>query len=153
MKIVHIVGRSNTGKTTFIKQVIPELERKGRVAVVKHLRDHRYNLQKGKDTTEFFDSGATISIGIDHEKSVAAIRTTALDDILQFLFLEGIEYTIIEGFKTRQFPKIVIGDLPAENTVLSNPTVKDVLSSLDRFEDYTPGIKSGKSHKKRGTTR
>jgi molybdopterin-guanine dinucleotide biosynthesis protein MobB len=153
MKIVHIVGRSNTGKTTFIKQVIPELERKGRVAVVKHLGDHRYNLQKGKDTTEFFDSGATMSIGIDYEKSVAAIRTTALDDILQFLFLEGIEYTIIEGFKNRQFPKIVIGDLHVKNTLLSNPTVKDVLLSLDRFEDYPPEIKSGKSQKKGGTTR
>jgi molybdopterin synthase catalytic subunit len=94
-----------------------------------------------------------MSIGIDYEKSVAAIRTTALDDILQFLFLEGIEYTIIEGFKTRQFPKIVIGDLHVKNTLLSNPTVKDVLLSLDRFEDYPPEIKSGKSQKKGGTTR
>jgi molybdopterin synthase catalytic subunit len=43
---------------------------------------------------------------------------------------------IIEGFKSREFPKIVIGDLPADNCIAINPTVEDVLLSLHRFEDY-----------------
>jgi molybdopterin synthase catalytic subunit len=153
MKIIHIVGWSNTGKTTFIKELIPELSRRGRVAVVKHLGDHRYTMEKGKDTTGFFDNGAMISIGIDDEKSVAAIRTTELDDMLQLLVYEGVDYTIIEGFKTRQYPKIVIGDLPVENPVLSNPTVNDVLLSLHRFEDYPEKSRSGDHPKKRGTAR
>ena len=140
MKIIQVVGRSNSGKTSFIRKLIPELEKKGPVAVIKHLGDHEFNLEKGKDTTQFFDSGATISVGVDKKKSVAAFQTTRLDDLLKLLNNQGIEYTIIEGFKTYPFPKIVIGDLPVENCVAANPTVDEVLTSLHQFEDYPQRI-------------
>ena len=136
MKIIQIVGRSNSGKTSFIKKLIPELEEKGRVAVIKHLGDHEFNLEKDKDTTQFFDAGATISFGVDNKKSVGAIRTNRLEDLLLLLNTQGIEYTVIEGFKTYSYPKIVIGDLEIENCVAANPTVHEVLASLHRFEDY-----------------
>jgi molybdopterin synthase catalytic subunit len=45
-------------------------------------------------------------------------------------------FVIIEGFKTRTFPKIVIGDLASETCVMRDPTVDQVLSSLALFEDY-----------------
>lgn len=140
MKIIQIVGRSNSGKTSLIKKLIHELEKKGPVAVIKHLGDHEFNLEKGKDTTQFFDSGATISVGIDKKKSVAVFQTTQLDDLLKLLNNQGIEYTIIEGFKTYRFPKIVIGDLHVENCVAANPTVDEVLTSLHQFEDYPQRI-------------
>ena len=55
MRIIQIVGNSNSGKTTFIKNLIPpELKKKGTVAVIKHLGDHTYNIGEGKDTTVFF---------------------------------------------------------------------------------------------------
>jgi len=136
MKIIQVVGRSNSGKTSFIKKLIPELEKKGRVAVIKHLGDHEFNLEKEKDTTRFFDAGASISFGVDNEKSVGAIRTTRLEDLLSLFNMQEIEYTIIEGFKTHGYTKIVIGDLEIENCVAANPTVHEVLASLHRFEDY-----------------
>ena len=136
MKIIQVVGKSNSGKTSFIKKLIPELEKKGRVAVIKHLGDHEFNLEKEKDTTRFFDAGATISFGVDNKKSVGAIRTTRLEDLLSLLNTQEIEYTVIEGFKTYSYPKIVIGDLAAENCIAANPTVHEVLASLHRFEDY-----------------
>ena len=46
MKIIQVVGRSNSGKTTFIKQLIPILKTQGRVAVIKHLGDHEYELEE-----------------------------------------------------------------------------------------------------------
>jgi molybdopterin-guanine dinucleotide biosynthesis protein MobB len=146
MKIIQVVGRSNSGKTSFIKKLIPELEKKGRVAVIKHLGDHEFNLEKEKDTTQFFDAGATISFGIDDKKSVGAIRTTRLEDLLSLLNTQEIKYTIIEGFKTYSYPKIVIGDLVAENCIAANPTVHEVLATLHRFEDYPKNdrIKNGR---------
>ena len=54
MKIIQIVGRSNSGKTTFIRNLIPELKKRGSVAVIKHLGDHIYNIEEGKDTIGFF---------------------------------------------------------------------------------------------------
>ncbi|MDO8873902.1 MAG: molybdopterin-guanine dinucleotide biosynthesis protein B [Methanoregula sp.] len=138
MKIIQVVGRSNSGKTTFIKQLIPKLKTQGRVAVIKHLGDHEYELEVGKDTTGFFDAGADISVGIDAHKSVAAIRNNSLESALQLLFDQGMNFTVIEGFKQRAFPKIVIGDLETDQCVLTNPSPDEVLESLNAFEDFCP---------------
>jgi molybdopterin-guanine dinucleotide biosynthesis protein MobB len=138
MKIIQIVGSSDSGKTTFIKKLIPALKKKGTVAVIKHLGDHTYNIEEGKDTTEFFNTGADISVGIDSQKAVAAIRKNNLEEILSILFIQGINFAVIEGFKQRTYPKIVIGSLTAENCVLSNPSVGHVITSLDLFENFSP---------------
>jgi molybdopterin-guanine dinucleotide biosynthesis protein MobB len=136
MKIIQITGLSNSGKTTFIKKLIPVLNKKGRVAVIKHLADHEYLLEKGRDTTDFFDGGAEISAGIDGDKSVVAIRNNSLDAILALLKVQRMDYVIVEGFKDRSFKKIVMGDLQVEGCILHNPTVHDVVASIDRFDMY-----------------
>jgi molybdopterin-guanine dinucleotide biosynthesis protein MobB len=136
MKIIQVVGNSNSGKTTFIKNLIPELKKKGNVAVIKHLGDHTYNIEEGKDTTVFFNAGADISVGIDSDKAVAAIRKNTLDDVLGMLFDQKMDFAIIEGFKQRSFPKIVIGNLTADTSILTNPSVDEVISSLNLFENF-----------------
>jgi molybdopterin-guanine dinucleotide biosynthesis protein MobB len=136
MKIIQVVGSSNSGKTTFIKNLIPELKKKGNVAVIKHLGDHTYNIEEGKDTTLFFNAGADISVGIDSDKAVAAIRKNTLDDVLGMLLDQDIDFAIIEGFKQRSFPKIVIGSLTADTCILTNPSVDEVISSLNLFENF-----------------
>jgi len=136
MRIIQIVGLANTGKTTFIRDLIPHLKKYGRVAVIKHMRDHEFALENGKDTTVFFESGSDISVGVDSNKSVMTMKVTDLDRMLAFFKYEGIDFTIIEGFKTRNFPKIVIGDLSIERCTLQNPSVDEVIASLSSFEDY-----------------
>jgi molybdopterin synthase catalytic subunit len=56
--------------------------------------------------------------------------------MLQFFKNDGMDFAVIEGFKKRNFPKIIIGDLPSGTCVLRNPTVDQVISSLPLFEDY-----------------
>jgi molybdopterin-guanine dinucleotide biosynthesis protein MobB len=136
MKIIQVVGNSNSGKTTFIKNLIPELKKLGNVAVIKHLGDHTYHIEEGKDTTIFFDSGADISVGIDSYKAVAAIRKNTLEDVFGMLFDQGMDFVVIEGFKQRSFPKIIIGNLHADNCILTNPAVSKVIISLDLFENF-----------------
>jgi molybdopterin-guanine dinucleotide biosynthesis protein MobB len=136
MKIIQVTGRSNTGKTTFIKTLVPVLKKKGRVAVIKHLKDHDFLLVVGKDTTGFFLAGADISIGIDGKKAVIAMRDNSLDAILELMKGQGMDFVIIEGFKQRSFKKIVIGDLQVEGCILRNPTVEDVVASIGRFDIY-----------------
>jgi molybdopterin-guanine dinucleotide biosynthesis protein MobB len=136
MKIIQIVGRSNSGKTTFIKFLVPELKKKGKVAVIKHLGDHEFHLEDGKDTTGFFDAGAEIAVGIDAHKSVVAIRNNSLEDMLDLLKNQDIDFVIIEGFKQKPFPKIVIGTLAIDNCVLMNPEIASVIESLNLFTDY-----------------
>ena len=136
MKIIQVTGRSNTGKTTFIKSLIPVLKTKGKVAVIKHLADHDFLLEEGKDTTGFFDAGAYISAGIDGHKSVVALQNNSLDAMLALLNGQGMDFVIIEGFKQQSFKKIVIGDLQVEGCILHNPTTEDVVASIGRFDTY-----------------
>ena len=136
MKIIQVSGRSKSGKTTFIKSLVPVLNQKGRVAVIKHLADHDFLLEKGKDTTGFFDAGAEVSAGIDGHKSVVAIQNNSLDAMLALLKTQGMDFVVVEGFKQRSFKKIVIGDLKVEGCIFHNPTVHDVVASIDRFDTY-----------------
>jgi molybdopterin-guanine dinucleotide biosynthesis protein MobB len=136
MKIIQVTGRSNTGKTTFIKSLISVLNKKGKVAVIKHLGDHDFLLDKGKDTTGFFLAGAAISAGIDADKAVIALRNNSLDAMLALLKGLGMDFAIIEGFKQRSFKKIVIGDLQVEGCILKNPTIDEVVASIGRFDTY-----------------
>jgi molybdopterin-guanine dinucleotide biosynthesis protein MobB len=108
----------------------------GSIAVIKHLGHHIYNIEEGKDTSVFFETGADISVGIDDQKSVAIIRKNTLDVTLRTLYYQDMDFVIIEGYKQRSFPKIAIGDLKTDNCILANPSVKDVIASLDRFEDF-----------------
>ncbi|MEN6396893.1 MAG: molybdopterin-guanine dinucleotide biosynthesis protein B, partial [Methanoregula sp.] len=84
----------------------------------------------------FFMAGAEISAGIDAEKTVIALRNNSLDAMLALLKSQGMDFTIIEGFKQQSFKKIVIGDLQVNGCILRNPTVDDVVASMDRFDTY-----------------
>jgi molybdopterin-guanine dinucleotide biosynthesis protein MobB len=136
MKIIQIVGLANSGKTTFIKNLIPALKIYGHVGVIKHLGDHDFLQETGKDTTVFFENGADISAGIDSDKSIVTLRTTDLDKMLLLFKQQGVDFAVIEGFKTRTFPKIVIGDLASDTSIMRNPAIEQVISFLPRFEDY-----------------
>ncbi len=136
MKIIQVVGRSNSGKTTFIRNLVPVLKEKGTVAVIKHLGDHEYQLEPGKDTTLFFDAGADVAIGIDSHKSVVAIRKNTLESMLDQLLDQQIDFVVIEGFKQKPFPKIVIGNLTIDHCILRDPDTDDVMASLQNFADY-----------------
>lgn len=140
MKIIQVAGRSNSGKTTFIRKLIPELRKLGPVGVIKHLGDHEFHLAEGKDTTLFYEAGADISTGIDAHKTVSTVNSTDLDKILKQYGKSGIRFTIIEGYKQRSFAKIVIGNLEIDRCILTNPQVEEVIQALDQFDDYPPKI-------------
>ena len=70
--IVCFVGKSNSGKTTFIERVIPELVRAGyKIATVKHA-GHGFDLDtEGKDSWRHKQAGAS-SVVILSKGSMAA---------------------------------------------------------------------------------
>ena len=56
--------------------------------------------------------------------------------MLDLLLKQEIDYVVIEGFKQKPFPKIVIGSLTIDHCILTNPEVEKVIASLDLFADY-----------------
>jgi molybdopterin-guanine dinucleotide biosynthesis protein MobB len=138
VRIIHVTGTSGTGKSTFIRELIPVLGSFGPTAVVKHLGHHEFSLEEGKDTTLFFESGARFSAGVDPSKSVLLTAETDLESVLTIFCDAGIEYAIIEGFKQHPYPKVVFGNLPgAENVLLTDPSVDEIIGKLRYFYQFS----------------
>jgi molybdopterin synthase catalytic subunit len=136
VKVIPVAGTSGSGKTTFIRALLPLLARYGPVGAVKHVGHHAMEVAEGKDTTVIFDAGARAVAGIDLEKTIVTLRGTSVTDALDILAGQGVAFAIVEGFKGSLWPKIVIGDLEAEGCILRNPAPEDVIQAFGRFPDY-----------------
>lgn len=133
MRIIQVIGRSNSGKTTFNRVLCTALQQKGAVAALKHLGHHTFRLEEGKDSTVLFETGVKTAVGVDDEKSVMITRETALPVLIRQLADQGIDFLVIEGFKTFSFPAVVIGELESDHCLLRNPTVDEVIAALPNF--------------------
>jgi molybdopterin-guanine dinucleotide biosynthesis protein B len=109
--IVSIVGKSDSGKTTLIEKIVPELVRRGyRVTTVKHDL-HGFEIDKeGKDSWRHKQAGAQ-GVIISSPQKVALIRDVDKDMSLEELrdALGGnADIIISEGFKKDIQPKIEV---------------------------------------------
>ena len=110
--IVCFVGRSNSGNTTLIERLIPELTQAGyRVATIKHA-GHGFDLDtEGKDSWRHKRAGASqvvvLSKGslamftdVPEELPVEEVRDRFVDN--------GIDLIIAEGWKSEGLPKVIV---------------------------------------------
>lgn len=110
--IVCFVGRSNSGKTTFIERIIPELVRAGyKVATVKHA-GHGFDLDtEGKDSWRHKQAGAS-SVVILSKGSMAMFADVSdqikVEDVRDRYLDGSYDLIIAEGWKNEGYPKIVI---------------------------------------------
>ncbi len=110
--ILSVVGCSNSGKTTLIERVIPELTRMGyRVATVKHA-GHGFDLDtEGKDSWRHKRAGAGTVVVVS-KGSLAMFADVPeemnVEDVRE-RFLDGrADLIIAEGWKGGRDPKIVV---------------------------------------------
>lgn len=109
--ILSIVGKSDSGKTTLIEKIIPELVRRGyRVTTVKHDL-HGFEIDReGKDSWRHKRAGAH-GVVISSPRKVALIRDVDKDMSLEELrdsFGEDTDLILSEGFKRDVQPKIEV---------------------------------------------
>lgn len=110
--IVSVVGRSDSGKTTFLEKLIPALKSLGiRVAVVKH-DSHGFEMDRpGKDTWRLRQAGAD-AVMISAPNQMALIRSgmereASLDE-LAALVGNQVDLVLTEGYKSGDKPKIEV---------------------------------------------
>ena len=142
--ILSFVGRSNSGKTTLIERVIPELVRNGyKVATVKHA-GHGFDLDtEGKDSWRHKLAGASSVIvmsksslamftDVSDQMKVEEVRDRHLDSTYDLI--------IAEGWRGEDYPKIVVvrdqvGEVPVSTDgllgVVSNNPVETQVPLLD----------------------
>jgi molybdopterin-guanine dinucleotide biosynthesis adapter protein len=107
--VITIVGHSNSGKTTLVERLIPELKRRGyRIGTIKHTH-HGFSMdQKGKDTYRHRAAGADTVLAASPGQIalVKSIAAESLDDFLPY-FLDT-DIVLAEGFKQEKKPKIEV---------------------------------------------
>jgi molybdopterin-guanine dinucleotide biosynthesis protein B len=127
--VVSIVGRSGSGKTTFIERLVPLLKSRGlKVGVIKHAAKGFQIDREGKDSHRIFLSGADVAI-LSKEK-FAFIKRVERDDLRVFLkYFEDYDVVLTEGFSGEDFPKIIITTREKEPEKLVVESEKDIKSS------------------------
>ncbi len=110
-KIINFVGRSGSGKTALIEELISYYRGKGnRVAVMKSLQ-HEFEMDyPGKDTYRYTDAGANASAITNGD------RFAVIGDVTEGIspldtakkYLADYDILIIEGYKENPMPKIEV---------------------------------------------
>ncbi len=109
--IISIVGKSNSGKTTLVEKLIPELMKRGyRVATIKHNK-HGFDIDhEGKDSWRHKQAGAVATV-IACPTRVALIEDLDYDHSLGEIrdkYIKNADVILAEGYKGNPFPKIEV---------------------------------------------
>ena len=133
MKIVSIVGKKNTGKTSLTVKVIEELTRRGyNVASIKHSH-HSIEMDKeNTDTWKHKQAGANLVVGVGSTTFFNARQEMDLNRILFLIkHFDEYDFVIIEGYKSYNYPKII-----------TSPDVRDeyTIKEVDSFAIDEKGV-------------
>ena len=109
--VVSIVGESDTGKTSLIEKIIPELTKRGyRVATIKH-HNHDCDIDyEGKDSWRHKQAGACLTV-LSSPGRVAVVEDVEKDHNiaeLRDMYIHNADIILTEGFKRNSHPKIEV---------------------------------------------
>ncbi|MBN2384878.1 molybdopterin-guanine dinucleotide biosynthesis protein B [bacterium] len=109
--VLSIVGKSNSGKTTLIEKLVPELKRRGyRIGTIKH-DAHDFEIDyPGKDSHRHYQAGAEqVLIASPHKLAlVKQLSDTVPLDTLIERYCHELDLVITEGYKSADKPKIEV---------------------------------------------
>jgi molybdopterin synthase catalytic subunit len=134
MKVISVVGYKKSGKTALVSALVQQLSGFGTVGTVKHMGEQRLNPAE-TDTGRHFDAGADMVIGITGTELVSFARYCDLEDALDMLCDQGLDFAVVEGFKESNLPKIAIGDIEG----ISNVVIR-IPGDIDPHEELTASL-------------
>jgi molybdopterin-guanine dinucleotide biosynthesis protein B len=117
MKIITVMGTKDTGKTTLVTKIVEKLTKKGyKVGTVKF--SHVTFDLADRDTGKHRQAGAQIVVGTGKETFILFDQPLNLEQIISTIeFNEGLDFLVLEGFKTSKFAKFSVSDLKDEYTI------------------------------------
>ena len=139
--VISIVGKSDSGKTTLIEKLVPELTRRGyRVATVKH-DIHGFEVDReGKDSWRHKQAGAH-SVVISSPTKAALIRDVERDLSLAEIrekLVQDVNLILSEGYKKDVQPKIEVFRKEKHKKLLC--TKKDHLVAVVSNRKFRVGV-------------
>lgn len=143
--VISFVGRANSGKTTYLEKLIPELKRRGyRLAVVKH-DGHGFEMDRpGKDTWRHAQAGADV-VCISSPQKVALIRQVAREETLAEVVasLPPVDLILTEGYKKEARPgaKVEVYRAAAQTPPLGAPEeLLALVADVDPYGGQAPWL-------------
>ncbi len=148
-RIICIVGKKKSGKTTFLEKLIPELRALGvSVGAVKH-DAHTFDIDReGKDSWRLKRAGAE-TVVVSSPERIAMIKSVdhelTLDEMAKALFSDK-HVVLTEGYFKSNHPKIEVHrgdehkyplcnrDNQAEKKLLAMVTDRDVDADVPKFD-------------------
>ncbi len=106
--VVSIVGRSESGKTTLIEKLVPELRKRGyRVGTIKHAQE--VDFTPGKDSERHLKAGSEVTVVATSGQIVVIkpAKEATIDELTTF-FENGLDIILCEGFKRGAAPKLEV---------------------------------------------
>ena len=153
MKVISVIGKKKSGKTSFIEYLIPYLNEYGKVGCIKHA--HELNLDfdtpTAKDTDRFFNAGAEVVIGTSEEKAIKICRRgKTVTELLTEMAQSDVDFVLVEGFKSSDLPKITLSEFLDEDLVSNiikkvdlptdsedrEETIKEIVKLILSLDDY-----------------
>ncbi len=112
MKVFGIAGRSGSGKTSLLEQLIPCLRAKGlRVSIIKHSH-HGFDIDRpGKDSYRHREAGAEeVMLACNARWALMReVRDEAEPELGDLLArLAPVDLVLVEGFKQESIPKLEV---------------------------------------------
>ncbi len=109
--MVSIVGKSDSGKTTLLERLVPELMARGyRIGTIKH-DVHGFDIDhEGKDSWRHKQAGAN-TVVISSPKKAAIVKDVETEETLDSLsskYFQDVDIILTEGYKKENKPKIEI---------------------------------------------
>ncbi len=107
--IVTFIGKSNSGKTTLLVKIIPELKKRGyRVATIKHSHHNVDIDRKGKDSWRHREAGSDM-VFLLSGNLMSCIREFPEEppvELVRDRYIHDVDIIMAEGFKGSGLPKI-----------------------------------------------
>ena len=137
-KLAAVSGVKNSGKTTFLAALIPELKALGiTAAVIKHDGHSFQPDREGTDTCRLLAAGAMGAAVFDGEKFQAVKYARVTEQELAALFPEA-DLILLEGFKYSPYPKIEILRSAVSREPVCDPAT--LLGLVTDTEVRLPGV-------------
>jgi molybdopterin-guanine dinucleotide biosynthesis protein B len=141
MKIISIVGKKDSGKTSLSVKIIKELKSRGyKVATIKDSHHKMEMDKKDTDTWKHKEAGSEIVVGIG-ETTFFNIRERLSLERMLFLIklIDEPDFVVIEGFKKYNYAKIatsedVVDDYTIESIDSFTITDDDIKTLTDKIE-------------------
>lgn len=147
MRILSVVGRKNSGKTSLTIRIIKELTNRGyKVSSIKHSHHQMEMDHEGTDTYRHKKAGSEITVGIGENSFFNIDGAIPLERLLFLIkVIDEPDFVVIEGFKTYNYAKIATTEDVADEYCMElvdakNLSNEDLKLLVDKIEKISYDI-------------